>query len=166
MNLDGHKPPLPSTDKRWRLVDAAMRRNGYRPQGLIETLHAVQEAFGYVDDAALRFVSDALRVPPSQVLGVTTFYHQFKMKPQGRHTCVICTGTACYIKGNDRALEHVQKTYDVAVGGTTADKNLSLVAARCVGACGLAPVVILDGVVVGKLADEAIQARIKEWLKT
>ncbi len=76
-----------------------MRRLGNRPEALIEALHAAQEAFGFLDDDALRYVGDSLAVPPSTVFGVATFYHYFTLKPQGQHTCVVCTGTACYING-------------------------------------------------------------------
>ena len=93
------KPPVPSDDKRWRIVETRMRRLGYRPDALIETLHSAQEAFGYIDDDAMRYVGDSLRVPPSTVFGVATFYHHFTLKPQGEHTCVVCTGTACFING-------------------------------------------------------------------
>ena len=95
----------PSDDKRWKIVQATMRRQGYVPGTLIEALHSVQEAFGFLDDGALRFVSTSLHVPPSKVYRVATFYHFFTMRPPGRHTCVVCTGTACYIKGAPRAVE-------------------------------------------------------------
>ena len=88
------KPTAPSDDKRWSVVETRMRRLGNRPDALIEALHATQEAFGYIDDDALRYVSDSLSVPPSKVFGVATFYHYFNLKPQGEHTCVVCTGTA------------------------------------------------------------------------
>ena len=109
----------PSTDPRWRLVGATMRRHGYRANALIETLHTVQETFGYLDEQALRYVAGALRVPLSQVYGVATFYHFFNLKPQGKHTCVICTGTACYIKGVPGILTAVEEQYGIKPGETT-----------------------------------------------
>ena len=92
-------PQLPSDDKRWKIVEATARRHGREPHALIETLHTVQECFGYLDETALRFVAGLLRVPLSRVYGAATFYHFFTLKPKGKHTCVVCTGTACYIKG-------------------------------------------------------------------
>lgn len=77
-----------------------MRRNGYTPDALIETLHTVQNAFGYLDGASLRFVVRELDIPLSKVYGVATFYHAFTLKPEGHHRCVLCLGTACYIKGS------------------------------------------------------------------
>ena len=93
------KPSPPSDDKRWKIVETRMRRMGDRPAALIEALHAAQEAFGYLDDDALHYVGDTLGVPHSRVYGVATFYSFFTLKPQGEHTCVVCTGTACYING-------------------------------------------------------------------
>src|SRR5699024_7543340 len=104
----------PSDDKRWRVVDATMRRHGYRPSALIEALHAVQQAFGYLDAPALRYVAGSLSVPPSRAYGVATFYRYFSMKPQGEHTCVVCTGTACYIKDSPALLRAIQSELGVA----------------------------------------------------
>lgn len=145
------KPAPPSDDKRWKLISATMRRHGYHPQALIETLHTVQETYGYLDEEAFKFVAKTLRVPLSQVYGVATFYHFFKMKPQGKHSCVVCTGTACYIKGAPDILKAVESEFGVKPDQTSEDGQLSVLTARCVGACGLAPVVVIDGVVAGKV---------------
>ena len=153
----------PSDDSRWRMVGATMRRHGYRANALIETLHTVQESFGYLDEQALRFVAAALRVPLSQVYGVATFYHFFNLKPQGRHTCVICTGTACYIKGVPGILTAVEEYYGIKPGETTTDGNISLVSARCLGSCGLAPAAVMDGEVVGKLTPKVMLERMRRW---
>ncbi|NDJ54895.1 MAG: bidirectional hydrogenase complex protein HoxE [Chloroflexi bacterium] len=156
----------PSDDKRWKIVVATMRRNGYRTDALIETLHAVQESFGYLEDEALAFVADSLSIAPSRVLGVATFYHFFQMKPAGDHICSVCTGTACYIKGAPEIIETVSQTYDVEVGGTTADGVLSLATVRCIGACGLAPAVVIDGAVAGNVQTDEIAARLDEVLQS
>lgn len=145
------KPPLPSSDKRWRIVEATMRRYGHQPHALIECLHSVQEAFGYLDEDGLRFVAQSLQVPLSQVYGAATFYHFFTLKPPGRHTCVVCTGTACYIKGAPQLLAAMEEKYGIKPGETTPDGELSLLTARCVGSCSIAPVAVLDKDVVGKL---------------
>ena len=154
------RPDLPSNDKRWKLVNATMRRNGYAEHALIEALHGVQDAFGYLDEDAMTFVADSLDLPLSKVYGVATFYHLFMLKPQGRHTCVVCTGTACYIKGAGALIEGVQQRFGITPGETTTDKALSVMSARCVGACGLAPAVVLDGNVAGKLNAEQLVSRI------
>lgn len=154
----------PNADKRWRLIETSMRRHGFRDDALIETLHTVQECFGYLDETALRYVAESLRLPLSKVFGVATFYHLFSLKPQGKHTCVICLGTACYIKGAGRIVELIEKEYGVTVGETTPDRKLSVIGARCVGACGLAPAVVFDGEVTGKLTPEMVLNRLKEML--
>lgn len=153
----------PSEDKRWRIVQATMRRNGFARHALIETLHTVQESFGYLDEPALRYVSRSLRVPLSAVYGVSTFYHLFSLKPAGKHTCVLCTGTACYIKGTPKLLQTMETDHDVTPGHTTPSGDVSLLTARCVGSCGLAPVAVLDGEVVGKLTPELLQKRLRQW---
>ncbi len=155
---------LPSDDKRWRVVEATMRRNGYRPDALIETLHTVQESFGYLDNDALMFVSQALRVSPSQVYGVATFYHFFNLKPQGEHTCAVCLGTACYIKGAAKIIEAIEEEYGIKSGETTPDDRLSLLTVRCVGACGLAPAVVFDNNVLGNESAGGMLETIRERL--
>src|SRR4051794_34577990 len=115
----------PSDDKLRRVVDATMRKHGYAPSALIEALHATQQSFGFLDESALRFVALSLRVPLSRVYGVATFYHFFSMKPQGQHTCVVCTGTACYIKGSGQMLAAIGEAFGVAPGETTDDGTLS-----------------------------------------
>ena len=155
---------LPSDDKRWKIVQATMRRNGFQGDALIETLHSVQEVFGYLDRDALLFVSDALRVAPSRVHGVATFYHFFQLRPQGAHVCSVCTGTACHIKGSQALLKHVEERYDVHPGETTADNALSLLTVRCIGACGLAPAAVVDGEVMGTATVDELKSRLEGLL--
>ena len=141
----------PNADKRWKLVEATMRRHGFSACSLIETLHTVQECFGFLDDVALKFVAESLTLPLSKVYGVATFYHFFTMRPPGQHTCVVCLGTACYIKGAQQLLDAIDKEFGIKVGETTPDGQLSILTARCIGGCGLAPAAVLDGEVMGKL---------------
>ncbi|MFO7322320.1 MAG: bidirectional hydrogenase complex protein HoxE [Chloroflexota bacterium] len=155
---------LPSDDKRWRIVQGTMRRHGYEPDALIETLHTVQEAFGYLDEVALRYVAASLQIPLSRVFGVATFYNYFMLKPQGEHSCVVCLGTACYIKGAAGVLEALEGATGIKAGQTTPDKKVSLLSARCLGACGLAPAAIFDGEVAGMLSPEAAVRRVSEWI--
>ena len=157
------KPKPPNDDKRWRLVDATMRRQGLQSRSLIETLHTVQEAFGYLDEQSLRYVATSLRVPLSRAYGVATFYHFFTLKPAGEHTCVICMGTACYIKGASQLLDSVQHDLSILPGETTADKKISLLTARCLGSCGLAPAVVYDQEVAGKVSPQALREHLMKW---
>ncbi len=155
-------PQAPSGDKRWKIVEATARRHGREPHALIETLHTVQESFGYLDEVALRYVAGILRVPLSRVYGAATFYHFFTLKPKGKHTCVVCTGTACYIKGAPALLTAIEQRHGIKPGETTPDNELSVLTARCVGSCGLAPAVVLDGAVLGKMEPEEMLKRIEK----
>ena len=91
-------------DKRFKVIDISMKRNHYRQDALIEILHKAQEAFGYLEPDVLEYVAHALKLPLSRVYGVATFYHLFSLKPSGKHTCVVCLGTACYVKCSDKVL--------------------------------------------------------------
>src|SRR5579859_542097 len=159
-------PVLSTEEKRRRMVTATMRKNGYAPDALIETLHTVQSSVGYLDDASLRFVAQELHVPQSLVYGVATFYHAFTLKPEGRHRCILCQGTACYIKGSQAILHAVTKTYHLAPGETTEDGEISLLTARCLGSCSLAPAAIMDEDVVGNLTPERALAVLEGWEKS
>ena len=163
MRTDFTKPSPPSDDKRWKIIDAAMRRLGNRPDALIEALHTVQEYFGYLDEDAFRFVAATLRVPLSHVLGVATFYHFFSLKPKGEHTCVVCMGTACYIKGAPSILEAIENEHGVKAGETSEDGKFSVLTARCIGACGLAPAVVFDGDIAGGVTPDVALERIRRW---
>ncbi len=151
----------PSDDKRWKIVAATMRKLGGQRHALIEALHSMQHAFGYIDKQGLNFVAGTLRIPLSQVYGTATFYHHFTLKPPGEHTCVICTGTACHIKGAGELLKTVAVHYGVKPGETTANGALSLLTARCFGTCGLAPVAVIDGEVVGRLTTALLDRRLE-----
>lgn len=157
---DGGVAP-PSDDKRWRLVDATMRRHGFEPNALIETLHTVQESFGFLDPVSMRYIAESLRVPLSKVYGVATFYHFFSMRPPGKHSCVVCLGTACYIKGGMNLLDAVSEAYEVEPGKTTDNGELSLLTARCIGSCGLAPAVVLDSAVTPKQTPQELLQKIE-----
>ena len=161
--MDLQKPEPPSDDRRWKLIDSTMRRHGNRRDALIETLHTVQDSFGYLEEEALDYVARSLRVPPSAVYGVATFYHFFNLKPKGDHSCVICTGTACYIKGAGEILDAIEENFGIGPGETTEDGKLSVLTARCLGACSLAPAVVFDGEVTGKLGPEDVVNRLRRW---
>ena len=159
---DTSAPPKapPPRDNRWKLVDSTMRRHGYSSHALIEALHTAQEAYGFLEEPVLRNVAKALRVPLSKVYGVATFYNFFTLKPQGEHTCIVCTGTACYIKGAGDIMESLKEKYGLEAGQTTGDGRLSLLTARCFGSCGLAPAATFDGEVAGKLSADGTLERL------
>ncbi|HTR36905.1 MAG TPA: NAD(P)H-dependent oxidoreductase subunit E [Bryobacteraceae bacterium] len=142
-----------------------MRKLGNERNALIEALHSLQQSFGYLDRPGLTFIAASLRVPLSKVYGAATFYNHFTMKPQGEHTCVVCTGTACHIKGAKELLDSVAARQGIQPGDTTADGRVSLLTARCFGTCGLAPVVVVDGDVVGRVTEDLLQRRLKEVIE-
>ncbi|MBZ5701053.1 MAG: bidirectional hydrogenase complex protein HoxE [Acidobacteriia bacterium] len=164
MSVHAAQPPLPSDDKRWRIVNGTMRRHGHARQALIETLHTVQELFGYLDEEALKFVAASLRVPLSQAYGVATFYHFFSLKPPAQHECHVCMGTACYIKGAAQLLARAEEVLGVKPGETTPNGTASLLAERCMGSCSLAPVTIFDGEVAREASAKQVQERLERWL--
>jgi bidirectional [NiFe] hydrogenase diaphorase subunit len=102
-------------------------------------------------------------LPPSRVYGVATFYHFFTLKPQGKHTCVVCLGTACYVKGADKILAAVEDLIKVKPGETTPDNQVSLLTARCIGACGIAPAVVYDGTVTPRQTAGSAVEHIQKW---
>jgi len=153
-----------SGDKRFKVLDVTMKRAQNRPDALIEVLHKAQEAFGYLEEEVLIYIARGLKLPLSKVYGVATFYHLFSLKPSGAHTCVVCTGTACYVKGGGEILKALEEKFGVQVGETTPDGEMSLLSARCIGACGIAPAVVFDNSVAAKQTPELAQARVKEWL--
>jgi bidirectional [NiFe] hydrogenase diaphorase subunit len=161
MNLTPQTPPHPSGDKRFQLLDVAIKRHQFRQDALIELLHAAQELFGFLDDDVLIYIARALRAPLSRVYGVATFYNFFKMRPAGEHTCTVCMGTACYVKGAGAILQGLEEDHGIRAGETTPDRKLSLVTARCVGACGLAPAVVLDDELAGKQTLESTLERVR-----
>src|SRR5688572_21995585 len=141
-----------------------MKRNQFQQDALIEVLHKAQELFGFLDTPVLRYVARGLRLPPSRVYGVATFYHLFSLKPQGEHNCVVCMGTACFVKGADHILRAVEDLAGVKAGETTKDRKLSVLTARCIGACGIAPAVVFDGVTAGQQTPDDVTAHLEGWL--
>lgn len=154
----------PSGDKRFKMLEATMKRHQYQPDALIEVLHTAQELFGYLEEDLLLYIAHSLQLPPSHVYGVATFYHFFSLKQKGAHTCVVCMGTACYVKGAANLLATLETYTGIQTGETTPDGQLSLVTARCLGACGIAPAVVMDGNVEGHQTPEGVINRVKECL--
>lgn len=151
---------LPKTDPRVKLIVAKMKKEQYRPDALIEILHTAQNAYGYLPMSVLAFITRELRVPPSRVYSTVTFYHFFSLKSKGEHTCLVCTGTACYVKGAQGILDSIEKNFHLKPGAVTPDNKLGLQVARCIGACGLAPAVVIDDEVMAKVNACDIEGKI------
>lgn len=157
------QPLPPERDRRFKRLDITMKRYQYRGDALIEILHAAQAAFGYLEEDVLLYIARGLKLPLSRVYGVATFYHLFSLKPSGAHTCVVCTGTACHVKGSSTIINALQNELGIEPGETTLDGQVSLMTARCLGACGIAPAAVLDDIVVGKLDAAQVLTEIKPW---
>jgi len=153
-----------ASDKRYKILEAHIKKSQHQQDALIEVLHKAQELFGYLDDEVLRYVAWQLKLPASRVYGVATFYHFFTLKPQGAHTCVICLGTACYVKGANHILAAVEEHTRIKAGGTTGDSQFSLLTARCIGACGIAPAVVYDGTVTPRQTAESTLEQVRKWV--
>jgi NADP-reducing hydrogenase subunit HndA len=133
------------------------------PGELINVLHKVQHAFGYLPAEIQEVVAYELTVPLAKVYGVVTFYSFFSMVPKGKHPVSICTGTACYVRGAENVLAEFKKELKIDVGETTANGKFSISCLRCVGACGLAPVVMVGEKTYGRVAPEMVKDIIKEY---
>jgi bidirectional [NiFe] hydrogenase diaphorase subunit len=155
-----HRRPPSADDPRVAMLTTQFKKARYRADALIDVLHAAQDIYGSLSPDLLATVADALELPPSRVMGVATFYHLFTFEPRGEHTCTVCTGTACFVKGADALMAAVSEERGVAKGETRSDGQLSLLEARCVGSCGLAPVALVDGAVVAKATPAALLAAI------
>jgi bidirectional [NiFe] hydrogenase diaphorase subunit len=154
----------PSGDPRFKLVDRTLKRLQYQQDALIEVLHTAQEAFGYLSEDLLIYTAHQLKLPLSWVYGVATFYHFFSLKPLGEHTCIVCLGTACYVKQAGKIVSQLEAAFGLEAGQTTPDGRLSLSTARCLGSCGLAPVLVLDGNVLGRETPDSTVAQVRAVL--
>lgn len=150
------------TDPRLKLISAKIKKENFRPDALIEILHTAQNAYGYLPKNVLAYITKALRLPPSRVYSTVTFYHFFSLKSKGEHTCLVCTGTACYVKGAQALLDEIEKDLRLKPGQVSADNKIGVQVARCIGACGLAPAIVIDEEVQGKIKPEEIAAKIKD----
>jgi bidirectional [NiFe] hydrogenase diaphorase subunit len=152
------QPKKPVLDKRFKAIDIAIKRNHHRQDALIEILHKAQESFGFLELEVLEYVAHKLQLPLSRVYGVATFYHLFSLKPAGEHSCIVCLGTACYVKGAGEIIAAMERKLGVKLGETTPCGKMSLLSARCIGACGIAPAVVFDGDVAGKQTIASVDA--------
>ena len=154
----------PAQDERYKALDRTIKRFDYHQDALLEVLNTAQEAFGYLPQEVLRYISRQLRVPMSRVYGVATFYHMFTFEPLGEHNCIVCAGTACHVKGSDLIIQTLSQAFGIQPGTTTPDRLFSLTVTRCLGSCGLAPIVVLDGEVHGKETPEGVLVRVRELI--
>lgn len=148
-------------DKIGKLLDIC-KEHGNQAGELINILHKAQHLFGYLPPEVQRIVANELNIPVSKVYGVVTFYSFFTMEPKGEHPISVCMGTACYVRGAEKVLDEFKRILKINVGETTPDGKYSLSSLRCVGACGLAPVVLVGERVFGRVVPGDVEKILKE----
>lgn len=149
----------PRLEKLKKFIEEYKTVNG----ALIPVLHEIQRLFGYLPEESLRITCEELNIPMSEIYGVATFYSQFSLEPKGEHVIKVCLGTACYVKGAQDILDKLSLLLDTEVGKTTKDGKFTLEATRCLGGCGLAPVMMIDDKVYGRLIPDDIIRIIEDY---
>lgn len=152
-------------DNRKIMLEKTMKEHQYQESSLLEILHKAQELYGYIDKDLLAYVAESLKLPPSHVYGVAAFYNYFRLKKPGEHIVTTCMGTACYVKGAEEIVSAVEREFKVERGKSTADDRLSVFITRCIGACAMAPSIVVDDEVIGKATKEVVIQRIKLLLE-
>ncbi|MGI5998596.1 MAG: NADH-quinone oxidoreductase subunit NuoE [Lutispora sp.] len=142
--------------EKMKKLDEIIESHKGQQGSLMPVLHETQELFGYLPEEAQKKISKELNIPMAEIYGVATFYSRFTLKPRGEHTIGVCLGTACYVKNAQLVFERLQKELNVKPGGTTEDNKFTLEATRCLGCCGLAPVMMIGEDVYGKLVPDDI----------
>ena len=148
-------------DNRKIMLEKALKEHQYQESSLLEILHKAQELYGFLDKNLLTYIAKALGLPPSHVYGVATFYSYFKLRAPGEHVVTGCLGTACYVKDVDEIMVAIEKEFNLKRGGSTPDGRLSLFITRCIGACAMAPNIIVDEEVIGKATKEIVIEKIR-----
>ena len=133
---------------------------------LIAVLHKAQEIYGYLNKEIMDFISEIMNIPSAHIWGVATFYHYFNLTPRGKYVISVCMGTACYVKGAGEVMEALKDELKIKEGETTSDMMFTLLEARCLGACGLAPVVMINGKIHGDLNPKKVAELIKSYKQT
>ena len=146
------------TEEQMQSLLACINENRGVPGALMPVLHEAQNIYGYLP-------AEELKIPLAEVDGVATFYSQFSLSPKGKHKISVCLGTACYVKGSDKILEAIEHELRVKCGECTPDKKFSIESCRCVGACGLAPVMIIDGEVYGRLKPADVKGILDKYIQ-
>ena len=152
-------------DARRLMLEKVIKEHNFQESALLEILHSAQEIYGYLDKDLLMDIAQSLNLPPSHVFGVATFYSFFKLKRPGQHTVTGCLGTACYVKGVEEIIQAIEHEYGIKRGESTPDGRLSLLATRCIGACAMAPTIVVDDEVIPKATKEVVLQKIKQALR-
>ena len=151
------------SDEMWLQIDAVIQKNRTVSGAVITVLRECQDIAGYLPVVLLDYISQGLNLPASSVYGVASFYSLFSMVPKGRHTIKMCLGTACYVKGIKEAMSRIENEFQIEEGGTTEDRRFSLEAVRCLGACGLAPVMVVGQDTHGDVSSDKVLDLLKKY---
>ena len=151
------------TPEMYRKIDSIIERYKDKPGSLIPVLQQAQDVCGYLPHAVQRYVARGLDMSPSVVFGVATFYSFFTLVPRGKHVIRVCLGTACYVKRSEEIIDKIKDELDIEVGEVTRDKKYSLEAVRCLGACGLAPVVVIGQDTYGDVAATKVMEIVNKY---
>lgn len=157
--------PFEGTKEQMNELLGSVRAHRGEQGALMPVLHDAQRIYGYLPAEVQTVIAEELNIPLAEVYGVATFYSQFSLAPKGKHRISVCLGTACYVKGSDKILEAIEKELKIKCGECTPDRKFSIESCRCVGACGLAPVMIVDGEVYGKLKHDDVAAILDKYIK-
>jgi len=144
-------------DPRWVTLEEVLKKYRNDAGAIIQALHKAQDIFGYVSPEVQEKVAEVLNVPLSEVYGVATFYSLFSLKPRGEYKIGVCLGTACYVRGAAQVLAELEKQLDIKVNDTTTDGKFTLEVTRCIGACGLAPVITINEDVFGRVEPDKVK---------
>lgn len=155
--------PFRGTPQQEEQLKAVIQSHKDEKGALIPVLHEAQEIYGYLPIEVQTMIADGLNVPLSEVYGIVTFYTQFKLEPKGQYHIAICLGTACYVKGSGDILDEFKNKLGIDVGQCTPDAKYSLEATRCIGACGLAPVLTVNDEVYGRLTKHDVDDIMKKY---
>ncbi len=156
--------PFAGTKEQREKLDEIIARHKDMDGGLIPVLHQAQEVYGYLPIEVQQIIAEGLNVPMAEVYGVVTFYTQFTTNPKGKYKIAVCLGTACYVKGAQDLVDKISQRIGIGVGECTADGKFSLDATRCIGACGLAPVLTVNDDVYGRLVVDDIDGILDKYM--
>jgi NADH:ubiquinone oxidoreductase subunit E len=146
-------------------VRSIVRKHKTLKKNLIAILLDIQDIYAFLPPEALRTVATDLGMPLIDVIGVATFYRAFSLTPRGKHTCLVCMGTACHVRGGPRILEEFERRLDVSAGGTTKDGQFTLETVACLGCCAIGPVVVIDGEYYGQTTIRKVNTILKKYQK-
>ena len=164
MNAKKSTVPFRGTKEQEEKLNEVIKKNKNMQGALIPTLHEAQEIYGYLPIEVQKIISEGLNIPLSEIYGVVTFYTQFSLMPKGQNHIAVCLGTACYVKGSGIIIDKIKEKIGVDVGECSADGKFSLDATRCIGACGLAPVLTINEEVYGRLTPDEIDGILAKYM--